>query len=240
MDEDYEQLKKQIFCTDEITLNRKSFWNSYETVLKILKLRGYKFEQEYKSQEDLNIPRSELSIIGHKSEDENDPYGKILVVWFNAKVVEDLKVLVERLDNERIANAIVITQSNYSSQNIAKLANYLNTRSTGKDDSFNITLQLFMESELQFFLFDHENMPKYTVLAKEEKLAVCKSFGCSDEKFKKIRLGQMVCRLLGVVDKKVMLKIECDSYVMHGKKDIQYRVSTKGVLKKKTSKKNTA
>jgi DNA-directed RNA polymerase subunit H (RpoH/RPB5) len=217
------------FITDPRTLTLLSIWNSYRTALQLVTLRGYKikkenfakFESFKKSCEKFDEfqIREKLAIFG-----TNDDNSNILVLWEKYKITPDsIGKHVDMFDKHKIDVGIIISPYITTGNSIKSCVDNLKKRSSGKDDILNISLTLFYESELQFNIFSHVCVPKYEIISKEEKENLLALYSTTPEKLPKIKMTNIICRLLGL-QKGIVLKIIEDSLILKGDKRITYRI----------------
>lgn len=166
-----------------------------KTCLEMLLDRGYLITDEEKdaSRESFmdkfgpDVRREDLTIMASK---KDDPTEQVFVFFPDEpKVgVKTIKLLAERMRNEGVQRAIMVTQANmtpFAKQCLSEMAP-------------KYYIELFQEAELLVNITQHTLVPQHRILSKEEKQTLLDRYKVKDTQLPRIQFNDPVARYFGM------------------------------------------
>lgn len=160
------------------------FYKVYNTVLNMLKNRGYESVPEIDYNTFINMKRPDLTIITKTKPDAIIKQGPIIVFFPEEEKVgiKTIKTYYEEMIEQDIKRGIIVVKSCVTS--FAK-------NEIGRND---IYLETFEEDSLIFDITTHELVPKHILLTQEEKVDILKKYKAKESQFPKLSINDPVSR----------------------------------------------
>lgn len=166
-----------------------------KTCLEMLADRGYLITDEEKeaTREQFvdkfgaDVRREDLTIMASKVEDPTEQ----IFVFFPDEVkvgVKTIKMLAERMRNEGVQRAIMVTQANmtpFAKQCLSEMAP-------------KYYIELFQEAELLVNITKHTLVPEHRILTREEKQTLLDRYKVKDTQLPRIQFNDPVARYFGM------------------------------------------
>jgi len=179
-----------------------------EVSLQMLRDRGYKVSSDYTKVKTVLPSAKDLYIQG-----ESDSLGSIGVYWsLEDKVrTEMVRSLILEMDKLKLTHAILITPTdNYTSGTKKVLLDLIKSKKW--------KIETFEFSELQYNPIQHELLPKYKILTKEEENKLQEAYQLQDfQQLPILRYDDIMSRYLGLSRNRIVQFIRPD-------KTINYRL----------------
>jgi DNA-directed RNA polymerase subunit H (RpoH/RPB5) len=192
----------------DLDLLRKRALKAREVSLQMLRDRGYKVSTEYNKVKTVLPSAKDLYIQG-----ESDSLGPIGVFWsLEDKVrTEMVRSLILEMDKLKLTHVILITPTdNYTSGTKKVLLDLLKSKKW--------QVEIFEFSELQYNQIQHELLPKYKILTKEEEKKLQEAYQLQDfQQLPILRYDDIMSRYLGLSRNRIVQFIRPD-------KTINYRL----------------
>ena len=207
----------------------ENVWKSWETILSVLKDRGYSSEvkdrhltcEEFKAwagestEEEIFYAMSMKVGEDEDSDEVSSVMPPILVVWSavaNLGVnIRDIKV---RMDDEGCERSIVIVKKKITTQAAA-------TRGDLRRQGIYIDTYTFQET--LYNVMRHRLVPKFELCSPKEQKALMKSYSLDRSQLPHIKLSDPVCRHFGV-RKGDLFRIKRSSETQKGRISLTYRL----------------
>ncbi|KAL4450102.1 hypothetical protein ABPG77_010771 [Micractinium sp. CCAP 211/92] len=166
-----------------------------KTCLEMLADRGYLITDEEKEATrdqfidkfGADVRREDLTIMASKVDDPTEQ----IFVFFPDEVkvgVKTIKLLAERMRNEGVQRAIMVTQANmtpFAKQCLSEMAP-------------KYYIELFQEAELLVNITKHTLVPQHRILTKEEKQTLLDRYKVKDTQLPRIQFNDPVARYFGM------------------------------------------
>jgi DNA-directed RNA polymerase subunit H (RpoH/RPB5) len=192
----------------DLDLLRKMALKAREVSLQMLRDRGYKVSSDYTKVKTVLPSAKDLYIQG-----ESDSLGSIGVFWsLEDKVrTEMVRSLILEMDKLKLTHVILITPTdNYTSGTKKVLLDLIKSKKW--------KIETFEFSELQYNPIQHELIPKYKILTKEEEEKLQESYQLQDfQQLPILRYDDIMSRYLGLSRNRIVQFIRPD-------KTINYRL----------------
>ena len=192
----------------ELDLLRKMALKAREVSLQMLRDRGYKVSSDYLKLKTVLPSAKDLYIQG-----ESDILGSIGVFWsLEDKVrTEMVRSLILEMDKLKLTHVILITPTdNYTSGTKKVLLDLIKSKKW--------KIETFEFSELQYNPIQHELLPKYKILTKEEEKKLEEAYQLQDfQQLPILRYDDIMSRYLGLSRNRIVQFIRPD-------KTINYRL----------------
>ena len=192
----------------DLDLLRKMALKAREVSLQMLRDRGYKVSSDYTKVKTVLPSAKDLYIQG-----ESDSLGSIGVFWsLEDKVrTEMVRSLILEMDKLKLTHAILITPTdNYTSGTKKVLLDLIKSKKW--------KIETFEFSELQYNPIQHELLPKYKILSKEEEKKLQEAYQLQDfQQLPILRYDDIMSRYLGLSRNRIVQFIRPD-------KTINYRL----------------
>lgn len=199
----------------------KQLWTSREVILEVVEDQGYtsnqesltfqNFKNKFCADEETN-PKSLINFIAKR---ENGK--RIFVSWIIESKLRTNTTIYKQLEEEKINRAIIITDEGMTPKAL-EIVNKLYLQ--GKYFIFHYTLK-----ETQFNISKHELVPKHTICTPEEKKELLETYSIKPSQCPEIKRTDVMVRHIGAI-RGQLIKIERNSYILLGHKDIDYRIVT--------------
>lgn len=175
-----------------------SLFRSFCVTMQMLSDRGYdvgehmlNIDKDYQKfvdiySDDVENARKMLNLKFHKTEKSKKT--NIMTFWYPTLGKSDLQEIYETLVEQNINHAIVVHLNKVTPYTIPVIKSL-------KTLKYNI--EPFMESELQFNIMHHEDVPKHIICSKKKKDAVLSTYSVTPDKLPRILSTDPVCRYLG-------------------------------------------
>ena len=203
----------------DLDLLRKMALKAREVSLQMLRDRGYKVSSDYTKVKTVLPSAKDLYIQGSLAADaisvqgESDSLGSIGVFWsLEDKVrTEMVRSLILEMDKLKLTHAILITPTdNYTSGTKKVLLDLIKSKKW--------KIETFEFSELQYNPIQHELLPKYKILTKEEEKKLQEAYQLQDfQQLPILRYDDIMSRYLGLSRNRIVQFIRPD-------KTINYRL----------------
>ena len=192
----------------DLDLLRKRALKAREVSLQMLQDRGYKVSSDYLKLKTVLPSAKDLYIQG-----ESDSLGAIGVFWsLEDKVrTEMVRSLILEMDKLKLTHAILVTPTdNYTSGTKKVLLDLIKSKKW--------KIETFEFSELQYNPIQHELLPKYKILTKEEEKKLQEAYQLQDfQQLPILRYDDIMSRYLGLSRNRIVQFIRPD-------KTINYRL----------------
>jgi len=192
----------------DLDLLRKMALKAREVSLQMLRDRGYKVSSDYLKLKTVLPSAKDLYIQG-----ESDSLGPIGVFWsLDDKVrTEMVRSLILEMDKLKLTHVILITPNdNYTSGTKKVLLDLIKSKKW--------KIETFEFSELQYNPIQHELIPKYKILTKEEEKKLEEAYQLQDfQQLPILRYDDIMSRYLGLSRNRIVQFIRPD-------KTINYRL----------------
>lgn len=201
----------------------KKYYASYSTILKILKLRGYKipekydktfeeFDEEFSSYETLSSFKTALS----ENMTFSDGLPTIAVFWIHDKKLgANIREIVSILEGSNTSNAFVVADEGPTPQ----VGETIKCVKIVK--KINITVWSLKESMI--FIPDHRLVPKHRICSSKEKKAFYAKYIIQDKQLPQIHLTDPMIKFIGA-HKGDLIELTRINEYDSTKKSLSYRV----------------
>ena len=173
----------------DLDLLRKMALKAREVSLQMLRDRGYKVSSDYLKVKTVLPSAKDLYIQG-----ESESLGSIAIFWsLEDKVrTEMVRSLILEMDKLKLTQVILITPTgNYTSGTKKVLLDLLKSKKW--------KVETFEFSELQYNPIQHELLPKYKILTKEEEKKLQEAYQLQDfQQLPILRYDDIMSRYLGL------------------------------------------
>lgn len=204
-------------------IDKVRLWKSRETILEILKDRGYDDTGIHTSltidefvtwigDDDEYVTMNAMTIVVEKRS-KKGKVTKTMVSWIPKLGVPQLGALTHQMKMEECQNMIAVTHKEIKHQAHTFIASMT---------KMNIYIRVYTVLELQFNIAKHRLVPKHTFATKKEVKQLLEAYNIKKSDLNKILTTDPMVRHLGARQGDV-LRIERDSETQPGYKDITYR-----------------